>query len=235
MNFRDRSLSLILIALAVAACSQTKAFYGSETLKSRPAEARVLLMPPDIELYELTAGGMPDPKADWTATARSHVAAALREELVGKKAKLLVYERPVDSPSKEYTHNQLIKLHEAVGAAILRHKYISSLALPSKGDKFDWGLGRGANVLSQEYDTQYALFIYLRDSYASAGRVAVIVGAALFGVGVPGGRQVGFASLVDLHGGEVVWFNRLESATGDLRSPEPARKAVKELLSDLPL
>ncbi len=55
------------------------------------------------------------------------------------------------------------------------------------------------------------------------------------GVGLQGGMQVGFASLVDLQTGDVVWFNRLVNQAGDLRTVEPARKAVDELLTDFPL
>ncbi len=52
---------------------------------------------------------------------------------------------------------------------------------------------------------------------------------------MPGGQQVGFASLVDLETGDIVWFNRLVSGVGDLRTAEPARAAVDDLLADFPL
>lgn len=41
----------------------------------------------------------------------------------------------------------------------------------------------------------------MRDSYASAEHKAAMVALALFGVGIPGGFQVGYASLVDLRSG----------------------------------
>jgi len=75
----------------------------------------------------------------------------------------------------------------------------------------------------------------VRDSYVSAGRAAVIGAAAIFGVGIPGGRQVGFASLVDLRTGNIVWFNRLISGTGDLRTEAPAQSTVDNLIKGLPL
>ena len=115
------------------------------------------------------------------------------------------------------------------------HKYVPKLIVPTKKDKFDWTLGSGINQLRDDYDAEYALFIHIRDSYTSAGRVAVIFVAAVFGVGVQGGTQVGFASLVDLGTGDVVWFNRLFSATGDLRTAAPAGEAIKQLLSEFPL
>ena len=58
--------------------------------------------------------------------------------------------------------------------------------------------------------------------------------AAALGVGLVGGQQIGFASLVDLTTGEVVWFNHLHSTAGDLRTSEPAKKTVALLMSGLP-
>jgi hypothetical protein len=47
--------------------------------------------------------------------------------------------------------------------------------------------------------------------------------------------QQGFASLVDLETGDVVWFNHLFSTVGDLREPEPARDAIDTLLEGSPV
>jgi hypothetical protein len=57
---------------------------------------------------------------------------------------------------------------------------------------------------------------------------------ALFGVAMPGGQQLGFASLVDLETGNVVWFNRVLRNTGDLRNADAARETAQTLLAGLP-
>lgn len=193
---------------------------------------RVLVMSPDVELSELTAGGLLEPKADWTQEAKGHVIAALREELQAKGTPV-VHQPPANNPTEETAYSQFIKLHDAVGGAILLHKYVLAYRLPTKEGKFDWSLGRGVEPLRERVGADYALFVFLRDSYASPGRVALIVGAALLGVGIPGGQQRGFASLVDLRTGDVIWFNRLLDPGGDLRTREPARKAIRTLLTDL--
>jgi hypothetical protein len=78
------------------------------------------------------------------------------------------------------------------------------------------------------------LFTWVRDSYASAERVAMMVGLALLGVGVGGGAQVGYASLVDLESGQVLWFNQLRRASGDLREAAKATESVEALLTGFP-
>ena len=131
---------------------------------------------------------------------------------------------------------QLVKLNRAVGKAVMMHQVndMPIWKLPSKQGKMDWSLGPQVQELRKQYDADYALFFYVRDSYSSPGRVAAIAIAALFGVAVPGGVQAGFATLVDLDSGDVVWINRLARGTGDLRTIEPAKESVKLLLTGFP-
>ena len=54
------------------------------------------------------------------------------------------------------------------------------------------------------------------------------------GVGVGGGFQVGYASLVDLQTGQVLWFNQLQRGFGDLRDAAKAAESVGALLAGFP-
>jgi hypothetical protein len=74
----------------------------------------------------------------------------------------------------------------------------------------------------------------VRDSYASGERVVAMIALAAFGVGVQGGTQVGYASLVDLNTGQVLWFNRLIRGWGDLREAEKAAESLNALLQGFP-
>ncbi len=232
MRGRGALVAVTIISLALAGCQATS-FYSSKKLERGGAELRVLLMPPDVQLSLVTAGGMLEPKAEWTAEAKKHITTALRKQMQKHGANLVLYEEPSGDPGKLGPHTQLIKLHGAVGLSILVHKY-GGLRLPNKKDKFDWTLGRQVRIFGDEYGADYALFIYLRDSYTSAGRGAVIFAAALFGVVVPGGQQLGFASLVDLRTGDLVWFNLVARSSGDLRTLKAAGSSMNALLKDFP-
>ncbi len=233
MNRRALAGPLLGGLVLVAGCAQTSVL-ARPGLGKPATPPRVLVMPADIELSELTAGGLLEPRADWTQRARAHFREALRAELESHRAAVVEYERPAEEAERA-ADDRLVKLHDAVGGTIVLHKYLPEFQLPTKEGKFDWSLGAGVKALRERTGADYALFVVLRDSYASSGRVALIVGAALLGVAVPGGRQVGFASLVDLATGDIVWFNRLIDPAGDLREPEPARRAIRSLLADLPL
>ena len=230
---RGARLAALLLIAVLTGCVPT--FQIADNFSQPPPSVRILLMEPDIQLSELTAGGLHKPKADWTAAGKKNVTQALTELLKEKEDTLILYKEPDNDHANLYLHDQLIKLHEAVGETILLHKYNSMYELPTKSKRFDWSLGKGANPLRERYDADYALFIYLRDSYTSAGRAMVMVAAAVLGVGIQGGVQVGFASLVDLRTGQVVWFNKLLRGTGDLRTSEPAREAVQQLLKNIPI
>ena len=77
-------------------------------------------------------------------------------------------------------------------------------------------------------------FTWIRDSYASDERKAAIVALALLGAVNVGGEQFGYASLVDLSTGRVVWFNDLNRLWGDLREAPAAAETVDVLLEGFP-
>lgn len=228
----SRALACIA-ALLLAACAQTR-HHRADGVTEQAAlgqGARVLLVEPDIELSELLGSGVQQPRADWTQAARAHVDEALRTALEQRGARLSNYHPPQDAELAA-RQRQAILLHEAVGASILLHRHFG-LPLPHKGKAFDWTLGPGVRTLAA--GARYALFVFVRDSYASGGRKAMMAVGLLLGVGVSLGQQVGFASLVDLQDGRVVWFNLLNAQTGDLRDAEGARASVAKLLDGVPL
>lgn len=227
-----RIVALLAAFVALAAC-ETNYKTRVAALDRTDGTATIVLMPVDVELSEVTAFAGSVPKAEWTDTARRHLADALKVENAARGLALREFEMDrVAAPDADKI-DQLSKLHGAVGTTILLQES-GELQLPARQDRFDWTLGPEARTLKAATGADYALFIFLRDSYASAGRIALQVMSALAGVGLEGGRQVGFASLVDLDDGNIVWFNRVLRGTGDLRNAEAARETARTLLAGLP-
>jgi len=233
-QFGKNFILFAVLALS-AGCAQSNSYLFNDKIPLPPYSARVLLMQPDVQLSEVKAGGLQEPRADWTETAKRNIKKVLKDISNERNDILAFYERQQNSRKLLYSHRQLMKLHEAVGESILLHKYLAGFGLPTKAGKFDWTLGNKTQYLQKNYDADVALFIYIRDSYASAGRKLAMAAGAAFGFYVPGGLQVGFASLVDLQSGRLIWFNKLFRQTGDLRALENARVAVKQLLEGIPL
>ena len=171
-------------------------------------------MPPDVELYELTAGGLTEPQAQWTEAAKGNLADAITAIIEERDADLVPFAAVGDDPLTPHPYTQVVKLHEAVGRTILVHGYLPGLSLPTRKDRFDWSLGPDVVPMGEAYQADYALFVYARESFSTSGRVALVIIGALLGAYVPGGQQVGFASLVDLRSGDLVWFNQATAAIG---------------------
>ena len=225
------TVMLLLVSILQGCAVNNRLTPIDNLVTSGDGPPKVLLMPMDVELSILTVSGLTEPQAEWTQNAKQHMALAVRELMRSNSAEL------VDYPDIELTadslENQLNKLHQAVGASMLLHGYAGQ-GLPTKKEHVSWTLGSEAKTLKTQYGADYGLFIFVRDSYSSAGRVALQVLAAIGGVGVQGGVQAGYASLVDFETGEIVWFNFLARGTGDLRSQKAAKGSVKALLRKIP-
>lgn len=239
MSLRRASFSTLLLlvtfvvifgsAVASAASSDSKNL--APGFSQLPKNAKVLIMPTDIELFLVSAGGVFAPRADWTQAAHAHFKSAL---LLKKKSlgvtSVELSEKDADDVA------EVSALHAAIAGAIQMHHFGPGIMnLPTKDGKLDWSMGESARILKQKTGADYALFSWVRDSYASAERIATTIVLAIVGIGLhPGGMQTGYASLVDLETGRIVWFNRLLRGTGDLREPEKAAETLNALLNQFP-
>lgn len=220
----------ILVFLFVIPGAQADSRNLAPGFTKLPQHAKLLIMPPDVELFSISAGGVPEPRADWTEAAHLNIHSAVntKSAALGLTTQELT-ENDVDDLA------EINALHGAVARSIaLHHMGGGNLTLPTKGDKLDWSLGDAIAPIRAKSDADYALFIWMRDSYASSERKVAMFALALLGVGIGGGIQIGYASLIDLHTGQVVWFNRLIRGTGDLRETAAANETVKSLLAQFP-
>ncbi|MCB2004391.1 MAG: hypothetical protein R3E92_25295 [Burkholderiaceae bacterium] len=193
------------------------------------ASAKLVVVPVDIELFSISGGGVAEPRADWTQQAQAHFHAALdgAQGLLGGQI-VRLDEQALDEMA------EINALHGAVAEAVFFHHMAGFIKLPTKNGVLDWSLGDAVQPLKAASGADYALFTWVRDSYASSERKAVMVGMALLGIGLAGGIQVGYASLVDLNNGRIVWFNNLSRGTGDLREAASARETVEALFKRFP-
>jgi len=229
-----RLLAGVFLAGLLQGCVSTQVRTAQDPAgKPLRIDGSVVLVEPDIELYQVGAGGMQEPRKAWTDAARQHFPEAARALLQAQGIALRPdFALPADA-GPENRLRQLQLLNQAVSVSILNYGGSRS-ALRNKHGKFDWTLGPGAAELRQATGADYALFTYIRDSYTSGGRAAMrVIGFLLLGGDIGGGVQVGLASLVDLRTGQVVWHNLLLDQTGDLRDPAGARETAGDLLKGI--
>lgn len=230
------AITALLLIVALAGCTSTQVRTASGS-NGHPLQIQgsVVLFEPDIELSELLAGGMAEPRQEWTRTARLLYPQAARELLSQQHIGMVKdVSLPADAGA-EHPLRQLSLLSQAVSMSILQFSRSSGQQpLRNKHGKFDWSLGPGVAALRTATGADYALFTYVRDTYTSGGRAAMrIAGFLLLGGDIGGGMQVGVASLVDLRTGQVVWHNLLVDQTGDLRNLAGARETAADLLKGI--
>jgi hypothetical protein len=229
--FAARTARILALAAAFLPAAPLHAEEESHRLApgftSRAADSRLVVVPADMELFSMSAGGVIEPRADWTESAQKNFAEALKRQ--GKRLGPRVTRL---TPAQVDEFAEITTLHRAVAEAITTHH--RDLLLPTKGRRLDWSLGEAVRPLQQGTGADYALFTWVRDSYASGERKAAMLALAMLGAISLGGEQTAHASLVDLHTGRVMWFNRVNRMFGDLRDPEPATETVEVLLEGFP-
>lgn len=196
---------------------------------ARPAGSKLVLIPADMELYSISAGGVVEPRADWTESAQKNLGAALEAQgrLLGPDVTTL------DAAAADELA-EVITLEQAVAKAIALHHRNGGMELQTKARQLDWSMGDAVRGLKERTGADYALFTWVRDTYASSERKMTMLALALIGAISVGGEQVAHASLVDLNTGRVVWFNQVSRMWGDLREPGTAKETVEVLLKDFP-
>lgn len=251
MLIGNNTARMIALLLGIACNSLSHAATSSKTAVGQNGErihiqGRLVIIEPDIELTEITAGGLQEPRREWTTAARATYPVAVRELLARNGGPTIsMYDIPDDTAPGSRL-GQVLRLNQVVAMSIAQYSAIGSV-LATKKDPvtgkplLDWQLGQGVQEIQQATGADYALFTYVRDSYTSPGRAALRTFALLAGaamgayVDIGGGVQVGVTSVVDLRSGRVVWHNLMVKQSGDLRDANGARAAVKQLLQDIPL
>ncbi len=140
-----------------------------------------------------------------------------------------------DQDLTDDSYSDLLQLSTVVARSISQHYLVPFQSLPAK-TKFEWTLGDTVIPLQKTFDADYALFSFFRDNFSSGGRIIMSTATALFfGYAPPAGRQTAYIYLVDLHSGDIVWFNTNAGRDlGDIRDPEIAQNIFKTLLDKFP-
>ncbi len=230
-------LAALLTAAMPAGAQERSATRAGFTL---PADGgkRILVFRPAVSVGAQSTGGMFEPNADWTDRARANIATALarRQALLGHH----MIEAPPATGEDLRRLAEYQALFGTVARAVVEYQFFVGNRLPTKkrdnrAGVFDWSLGPGVRDLPGAGAADYALVLYSRDAFGSTGRKLLQV-AALLGprVAIAAGEHVGYAGLVDLRTGDLLWLNADAAMGGDVREADGADKRVGQLLEDFP-
>jgi hypothetical protein len=200
----------------------------------KPGTAKIVLMRPSITVGAQSTGGMFEPNADWTDQARENIGNALAAAQTSLGNTVVNFAEPAGPDAARVAEYQ--ELFGSVASSVITYQFFVGNRLPTKKrkDQFEWSLGADVRKLPGLEDADYALFIETEDHFGSTGRKVLQVFAAMARVPVTAGVHKGYAGLVDLRTGELVWLNADQQMGGDVREVDGAQKRVAQLLEGFP-
>jgi len=198
---------------------------------------KILLLRPSVRVAEQSTGGMAEPRAEWTDQARRHIDAALVE--LQRQLGNSVIAAPEAYGEDAHRVAEHLALFGSVSEAVIQYQFFVGNRLPTKkrdnkAGQFDWSLGPDVAKLPGADQADYALFIVTNDQYGSTGRKMLQIVGLVAGVGFTSGVHAGYAGLVDLKTGDLLWLNADGQMGGDVRESDGAMKRVRQLLEDFP-
>lgn len=223
-----------LALVFLAGCTTTSPVTAPGITEPVARGSTILLLRPDIQCSEVAVGGV-NARPEWSAKAQASVSRALADFMAEHATRLVVYDDAPFPPERRADQ----------AAAIAALTTVHPAASGPAREKLMQVARPAPDLLAplrEDFAADYALSIFLRESFQSAGHVAMryslglLLGPALAPMPLTG--QIGYATLVDLRTGDVVWSNRImtpgEMPT-DIRDPEKAREAVDKLMKACPI
>jgi hypothetical protein len=232
--------ALLIVLLALTGCASIPSSKLHYTIKQDP-DARPLqhiaLLPVDMDVYEMSAGGVKEEVPEWSHTAETNIRHAL---LVSRDVKGSSYPtRQIDSSSLTPDEQEILEEHLALFNAVAANALWASLpantAWHFKTEHFDYTLGNGLSFLKTKYGLDAGLIILGEDVVTTAGRKTTAFVGAMLGIAIPLGHSVLIAGLVDFNTGDLLWMNHEVSTGGtDLRDADSCREMADRLMKEYP-
>jgi hypothetical protein len=221
MKAGPKILCILIGYLFLSACATSPTPYRTNPQFNEQLETtrRITVIPLEIEVCELSAGGIKEKIDQWCVQAKNNVMTAIHKEL---ELKPLLFVKPFhETMLSENQRSNLDKtraLFDAVNSSILIHTYgIPDHRFPEKIENFDYSLGNEVGELAKEIDA--LLFVKCIDIIPTTGKEALELGKLILEISATivlgtnfttpvnmGGTIVSIA-LVDANTGSIIWYN----------------------------
>lgn len=228
--------AMVLVAASVMASPALAAMSAfnpalSQNLERRPK--KVVLLPPQVFVFELSAGGVPTRMADWEATARNNLIAAATRQ-AHESGLFEVLPTPALAAADLDTLDAHIGLYDRVAQSVFIYGRGEQAAWAHKKYEFDYTLGPGLAFLREQTGADAALIVLGSDFISSGGRKAAFIAGLALGIVMPLGQSFITAGVVDLVSGDVQWMSFDSSSSTDTRNPADIDSLMRALYQTWP-
>ncbi|MET0105314.1 MAG: hypothetical protein ABW072_09225 [Sedimenticola sp.] len=237
-KYLARLFTLALLTLFLSGCNTTlpkhKIHHKVLGDQNYQQPEKVLLLPFDVAVYELTSGGQKEEVGTWTESARKHIDDALMNDSHSMSG-FRFMRMPELTGEEQQAVDQHLSLFDVLAGNVIIYTRFPSAAWAHKTRKFDYTLGPGLNFLREKTGADTAFIIYAEDTISSSGRMATFIFAAAFGVAIPMGNSFMVGSLVDLKTGDILWIDyNVDLGSSTLREREDVTILMNSLLKQYP-
>jgi hypothetical protein len=229
-----RRIALLVITLLPLVAAAQPHVYLDRSLRDGTPVKTVVIISPDVEVSEISAGGVIQKVAAWSENARTYVTGELKHLAAEDKFKVATL--PPLSADEQASLDQHVALYDVVASNVLANNLHGGdvWARRLASGLTDYTVGPGLAFIADKTGADSALLVIVRDYESSGGRKALMVFGALFGVGVPLGRTFAVAGLVDLRTGTLLWQSYDTSISPDMRVQADVAQVVDGLFSSYP-
>lgn len=241
MKLRRHIFSYFVIAFSLSFTSLIHAedtdYRANPELSRLKKDIKTLgMIPPDIKVYELAAGGMLELRDDWSAQAKENSAKAIADSL--KEKNVDIKSLPLDRTELQEEMDDVQALYRTVALCINWHTY-GMYPFPEKKKKFDYSVGPIEKILNA-YGVDALIFVYARDEISTGGRKAlnaagIFVGIVTGAVYIPRSGITSMSVAVIDKSGTILWYNmQWSGGSYDLRDAGSASSFIQKILSNFP-
>jgi len=220
------SMLFAVVPLALQA-GGTPHWVHHKWLMSNPTlPKKVVVLPIDIKVVEVTAGGVEESVPDWSKEASQSVFKAVSAALA-KQPGVKAITAPQFSGASAANFDEHLALYKLVVNTAGR------IPWQHKAKRFDYGIGSGLRTVAEQTGADAAIMVYGRDYASTAGRKAraVVGNIPIVNIFTGPAPQLGHSfihvGVVDLRTGDLLWMNsEYREGSTNLRDPIDAAKMV---------
>jgi hypothetical protein len=237
---RRLGMAILVVFIGLTGCA-TPGASTHTSLKQAPDRLlpkRVLLLPAEIRVHEISAGGVIEKVDAWSEQASAHVLADLRARTASGQPFQLV-EMPSLNAEDKANLDQHAALYEVVAGTAFMAKS-GHQVWRERTKEFDYTIGPGLKALADDAAIDAALITIGTDYISSSGRKAAMVMGAIVTVlsGViaapAGGMAYLSVGIVDLRTGDLLWYDTARSQSVSLRDKESVHAMLSGMFATYP-
>ena len=230
------ALSLLLAVVPIAGqAGGTPHWVHYKWLASNPTlPKKVVVLPIDIKVVEVTAGDVQETVPEWTKEASRSVFKAVSAAIT-RQAGIKEIAAPQFSGASAANFDEHLALYKLVVNTA------GKIPWQHKARRFDYGIGPGLRAVAEQTGADAALMVYGRDYTSTAGRKARAVAGhipivnAFTGPAPQLGHSFIHVGVVDLRTGDLLWMNsEYREGSTNLRDPNDAAKMVNAVFDWYP-